>query len=345
MKLQHIPSVNINSDLTVVNAARVSFSKVAHELTKADIGLISYLAKHNHWTPFAHPAEVFIVNLKPLEVLKIYENCGPGLTLVNLYSCKYFIKGTLEAWSRDLKYLPQIYHKAISRVLLKNYSQSFKERRQGLLMDLPCSFMQCLHVPKVTEEFLSKHGLTKGERKKLCGLTTVSFRVKAPLFVARQLGKHQVNLVWNEVSRRYVSYTPEFFKLHEDLRATPEPDVHTGKVNNKQGSSKTKVINSFKTSLIIKGYHWLTLKLYESLLKAGVASEVARGILPQTLMTEWIWTGSLIEWLRVYNLRIAEDTQAETREIAKKLDSELTGLYPNIWKELKDDGASKAILI
>jgi len=42
-------------DLTVVNAARVSFSKESNELTEADKKLITYLAKHNHVSPFFHP--------------------------------------------------------------------------------------------------------------------------------------------------------------------------------------------------------------------------------------------------------------------------------------------------
>jgi thymidylate synthase (FAD) len=43
------------SDLTVVNAARVSFEKESNELVKQDIGLINYLAKHDHISPFFHP--------------------------------------------------------------------------------------------------------------------------------------------------------------------------------------------------------------------------------------------------------------------------------------------------
>ena len=41
--------------------------------------------------------------------------------------------------------------------------------------------------------------------------TSLQFRIKAPIFVARQLVKHQVGGVWNEVSRRYVDDEPEFF--------------------------------------------------------------------------------------------------------------------------------------
>ena len=43
------------NDLTVVNAARVSFAKESHEFSEQDGKLIRYLAKHNHVTPFFHP--------------------------------------------------------------------------------------------------------------------------------------------------------------------------------------------------------------------------------------------------------------------------------------------------
>jgi thymidylate synthase (FAD) len=46
---------HMGDDLMVVNAARVSFKKQSNTLEEKDIKLINYLAKHKHWTPFAHP--------------------------------------------------------------------------------------------------------------------------------------------------------------------------------------------------------------------------------------------------------------------------------------------------
>jgi thymidylate synthase (FAD) len=46
---------HMGSDLMVVNAARVSFAKEVSHFTDKDEKLINYLAKHKHWTPFAHP--------------------------------------------------------------------------------------------------------------------------------------------------------------------------------------------------------------------------------------------------------------------------------------------------
>ena len=128
---------------------------------------------------------------------------------------------------------------------------------------------------------------------------TASFRVKAPIFVARQLAKHQVGFSWNEVSRRYVDSEPEFF-LPEGWRERAE--------NVKQGSSDKLVDflppDPYDTTL-------LALNAYESLLKAGVCPEQARMVLPQNTMTEWIWTGSVYGWARMCKLRLDSHTQTE----------------------------------
>ena len=218
---------HMGSDLTVVNAARVSFSKesewesvtpagpVSNLLKESDEKLIKYLAKHNHWTPFGH-----------------------------------------------------------------------------------CS---------------------------------VSFRIKAPVFVARQLGKHQVGLVWNEVSRRYVDYEPEFY-YPEYWRGRPS--------DKKQGSSEEEIdINPTGSSgpAMVDEYHHAMKKClwtYRHLLRKGVAPEMARMVLPQSMLTEWYWTGSLIAFSRVCSLRIKLDVQEETRDIASLIDVECEKLFPISWTHL-----------
>lgn len=198
---------HMGSDLSVVNAARVSFSKVSLEMTEADKKLIRYLAKHDHWTPFAH--------------------------------------------------------------------------------------------------------------------TSISLRIKAPIFVARQLGKHQVGLVWNETSRRYVKDTPEFYEP-ETWRAAAE--------NVKQGSSETEVITRTKQGYpLVEGIPILyqgLLDVYEDMIEAGVSPEQARMILPQAMMTEWVWTGSLLAFVRVCKLRLDKHTQKETRDVAELIYVIIKQLYP-----------------
>jgi len=66
----------------------------------------------------------------------------------------------------------------------------------------------------------------------------------------------------------------------------------------------------------------------------GICTEQARAILPQAAITEWVWTGSLLFWSRVYDLRSADNTQAETREFADLLDEQMTALFPISWEAL-----------
>jgi thymidylate synthase (FAD) len=197
---------HMGSDLSVVNAARVSFSKVSLEMTEADKKLIKYLAKHDHWTPFAH--------------------------------------------------------------------------------------------------------------------TSISLRIKAPIFVARQLGKHQVGLVWNETSRRYVKDTPEFYEP-ETWRAAAE--------NVKQGSSETEVVREHKGLDIAYEYGMVVataMNVYDFLIEGGVSPEQARMVLPQSMMTEWVWTGSLLAFVRVCKLRLDKHTQKETRDVAELIYAVIKQLYP-----------------
>ena len=194
----------MGTDLSVVNAARVSFAKESDEFSDKDAKLINYLAKHNHWSPFGH--------------------------------------------------------------------------------------------------------------------ASLQFRIKAPIFVARQLVKHQVGLVWNEVSRRYVDDAPEFYIPSESrLKADDK----------KQGSSNETVDYNIESTI-----QYVT-ETYNNLLKANVAPEMARMVLPQNLYTEWYWSGSLMAFARVCNLRCKPDTQKETQVIAQMIDYESKEKFPISWKALR----------
>jgi thymidylate synthase (FAD) len=199
---------HMGSDLTVVNAARVSFAKVSNELNDNDERLINYLATHGHWSPFAH------------------------------------------------------------------------------------AFLQ--------------------------------FRIKAPIFVARQLVKHQVGLCWNEVSRRYVDDPPEFYN----------PTIWRGRPQNSKQGSDGEVEDQNSAKLILEQTHLLAYKNYNSLIAQGVAPEQARMILPQTMMTEWYWSGSLQAFARVCNQRLDDHSQEETRWIAAKIQEHALPLFPVSWMAL-----------
>ena len=207
MKVEVVDSMG--TDLTVVNAARVSFDKHHEEFTSGDEKLIAYLAEHGHWTPFGHPQ--------------------------------------------------------------------------------------------------------------------LQFRISAPIFVARQLVKHQVGLVWNEVSRRYVDTVPTFHI----------PTQWRGKAENKkQGSSKEfiELEDEYIDKLI--NLHTNALDLYSELLRAKVAPEQARMILPQSMYTEWYWTGSLYAFARVCILRLSDDAQEETKEVVLRISKLISPKFPISWKYL-----------
>jgi thymidylate synthase (FAD) len=151
-------------------------------------------------------------------------------------------------------------------------------------------------------DFLAKHGHWSPFAH-----TCLSFRIKAPIFVARQLAKHQVGLAWNEVSRRYVTVEPEAWKP-KGLRKAAE--------NVKQGSSEELVENE-RLAVDMMYAMDIATRTYNTLLREGVCPEQARAVLPQGMMTEWIWTGSLYAFFRVVQQRTAPTAQRETYEVAK----------------------------
>ena len=159
------------------------------------------------------------------------------------------------------------------------------------------------------------------------GHVQAQFRIKAPVFVARQLVKHQVGMVWNEVSRRYVDTAPEFHAPEGWRKRAPDK---------KQGSLNETLDND---SLVYNAYWDLMTRseeLYDFMLEKGVAPEQARMILPQSMMTEWIWTGSLVAFARVVKLRSSDDAQYECQQIANRIKKELdnTPQVKYSWREL-----------
>jgi thymidylate synthase (FAD) len=160
----------------------------------------------------------------------------------------------------------------------------------------------------------------------------VQFRIKAPIFVARQLVKHQVGLVWNEVSRRYVDSEPEFW-FPEVWRGRPEGSMKQGS----SGAVERFTLGGART-YIVSGVAECACRnaviAYNKLVEGGVAPEQARMILPQNTMTEWYWSGSLAAFARVCKLRMDPHAQEETRMIAEGIAGDMSKLFPVSWKEL-----------
>ncbi len=165
--------------------------------------------------------------------------------------------------------------------------------------------------------------------------TGLSFRVKAPIFVARQLQKSTVGFSWNEVSRRYVKSQPEMYRM--DTWRKQAADV-------KQGSSEVPVDPVLRQRMYgqqtvqqaVDTLENYAKDLYEELIEHGVCAEQARSILPQSAMTEWIWTGSLYAFARMCILRLDSHTQYETRIIAKEIAGHLNTLFPKSWAALSE---------
>ena len=166
-------------------------------------------------------------------------------------------------------------------------------------------------------KFLAKH-----DHWSPFGHASMQFHIKAPVFVARQLVKHQVGLVWNEVSRRYVDYEPEFYEPTE-WRLSAE--------DKKQGSSDET------TPYDVSATHMHATSTYNSMLKQGIAPEMARMVLPQSMMTEWYWSGTLFAFARVCNLRCKPDAQVETQMVANEIDKLAEDLFPYSWEALRDE--------
>ncbi len=204
------------NDLTVVNAARVSFAKESKEFTNQDARLVKYLARHNHVTPFFHPQ--------------------------------------------------------------------------------------------------------------------VRFRIKMPIFVAREWYRHQIGFARNEVSRRYVDTPPEVWQpTAEEIRAR-DPRA-------KQGSKDCPVESCVDVYNIMKTAQEDALKTYSDMLAAGVAPEIARAVLPQSMLTEFIETGSLAAYARLCKLRLDPTAQKEIRDFAGAVEKILHAHFPISWAALMDSDA------
>lgn len=151
----------------------------------------------------------------------------------------------------------------------------------------------------------------------------VTMRETVPIFVARQRFKHMVGFTYNEVSRRYVDDTPEFYT----------PDVWRGRAENKKQGSSDEVVERVEglgdidiaySDLLMECRHH-----YNCMIEAGVAPEQARMVLPQSMYTSYYVTGSLAAWARAYKLRIDSHSQKEIQDLAKQW-GDILGSIPEL---------------
>ena len=153
----------------------------------------------------------------------------------------------------------------------------------------------------------------------------IQLRCSAPVFLARQLMKHQAGLTWNEVSRRYVDDMPEFY--HPNIwRERPTDGI-------KQGSGGSSAHSDFwameATNILER-----CKSLYRDMLRDNIAPEMARMVLPQSMMVDFIWSGNLLAFSHVYNLRAGEGAQVEAQQFAELLSRVIKPEFPVGWDAL-----------
>lgn len=165
----------------------------------------------------------------------------------------------------------------------------------------------------------------------------ITIRETVPIFVARQRFKHMIGFTYNEVSRRYVDDSPDFFRP-KSWRSRPDDSI-------KQGSSELPVkyivnnANGAVGSPEIEYENFLdnAIALYQDMLIAGVAPEQARMVLPQSMYTSYYVTGSLAAWARAYKQRIDPHAQKEIQDLAKDWGEIIEPLFPVCWTALTEE--------
>lgn len=168
----------------------------------------------------------------------------------------------------------------------------------------------------------------------------ITLRETVPIFVARQRFKHMVGFTYNEVSRRYVDDPPEFY-IPDVWRSRPEGSVKQGSGGRSVEVLERRVGEDFSYIAETKeAYHNFILEaesLYDDMLEAGVAPEMARMVLPQSMMTSYYVTGSLAAFARAYKQRIDPHSQKEIQDLAVQWDAIIRPLYPHAWSAMVDD--------
>jgi len=171
-------------------------------------------------------------------------------------------------------------------------------------------------------KYLAKHGHLLPFRH-----PSVTLRIHAPLFVLRQLGKHQVGFSWSEVSRRYITGEPEFYEPGV-WRKRPEDNIKQGS----GGALSLQTQEVWKDKSIAVNSN--ALEAYHNFLDHGVAPEMARMMLPQSMYTTTVTTGTLLGWYNLYKLRMEEHTQLETQDYAEAIGDILEECFPMSWGAL-----------
>ena len=159
----------------------------------------------------------------------------------------------------------------------------------------------------------------------------LQFRIQCPIYVERQVFKHEKGIEKNSKSGRYVDFSDTYYKI-------PIGDWRKQSKSSKQGSEGL-VGNQLLCSEIQDSVIQFCKNVYNSLIEQGVSKEQARTVLPLSLNTQFIWTGSLQAFFHLCHLRLKPDAQAETRYLVQMMLDEVKNIAGNPFvKSLKAFG-------
>lgn len=193
-----------------------------------------------------------------------------------------------------------------------------------------CSFGKQVRVLREQDEKLIKY-LAKHRHMTPFRHAGATFRITCPIFVARQIHKHQVGVTINEISGRYVEF--------DDTDYWQPLEWRYGAANVKQGSSN-ETVPTDKASEIDDQYNRViaaSFSLYKEMLHQGVCREQARAVLPQAVLTQFWMTGTLQAWAHFYNLRIDKHAQREIQVYAEEIGKMMYQHFPYSWEALTNE--------
>lgn len=156
------------------------------------------------------------------------------------------------------------------------------------------------------------------------------FHVKVPIFLARQLDKHQIGFVKSEISRRYVDSRPEIYRPNYWRVKAPNVKQGSGTGEAKFESWWANDFEIFNPDVLAD----LCVNYYEHLIEIGVCAEQARMVLPQSMYTEYRWSGNLYGWANLFNQRSDPHAQKEAQDFAYMIGKEMEKHFPVSWKAL-----------
>lgn len=322
-KITAVRFPDVSNDMGICDVARVSFAKEASQFTEEkNKGLIKYLKDHFHWAPMGQARFTLKGFIETSELLRFLCNANmagfkfshnPDIFKKGWAPDELELNGSVWAFWENKEFVPWSFLVAAEAYIKANYPW-FWEFSFGTMTVFNREVSEVRVVPPAE-----------------CSVKTrcVSLRGEAPIYIVRQLGKHQVGLTWNEVSRRYVDTAPEHFNI-TDWRAKPLAG------QTKQGSSHSLDVSvQREINELVCGLRYSSDTLYSYLTEdLKVAAEQARSVLLQDMQTEWIWTGGVLDFKRMCKERLAPTAQKETKGFAEQVDAILREEIGELWDTL-----------